>query len=451
MDDAAGASPTPVAPALWLSARGVWALLGLALLLALTSIVPELLAVFAAACAAFVAAAGADIALGPSARSLRIVRRPLPALALRRQGSLTYDIENRARVAIRVGVVETPVAGIEFASEVVTADVPARSATSRELAFVARERGPARFDALFAWVENGVGLVRRRYRIDAAVQARVFPDLSAVESYGTLAKRNTLLEAGLRRLQLRGSGGEFESLREYQAGDAFGIVDWKATAHRGKLMVAQYEVERSQNVIVALDCGRLMLARIGLQRKFDYALTAALSVARVAQLAGDNIGLHAFAAKPLLEIAARRGAAHLGALTRAAYDLQPRIEEPDYEATFVDLRRRYSKRSLFVFFTDIFDPVTSASVLAALDSLLPRHLVLCVLMNDAAIAGALEVEPVTVSAAYRTAVAMTLADERAKAVAVLRSRGSIVVDVPAPRLTVALLDAYLRVKSRGAL
>jgi uncharacterized protein (DUF58 family) len=216
-------------------------------------------------------------------------------------------------------------------------------------------------------------------------------------------------------------------------------------------MVAQYEVERSQNVIVALDCGRLMLARIGLQRKFDYALTAALSVARVAQLAGDNIGLHAFAAKPLLEIAARRGAAHLGALTRAAYDLQPRLEEPDYEATFVDLRRRYSKRSLFVFFTDIFDPVTSASVLGALDSLLPRHLVLCVLMNDAAIAGALEVEPVTVSAAYRTAVAMTLADERAKAVAVLRSRGSIVVDVPAPRLTVALLDAYLRVKSRGAL
>ena len=80
-----------------------------------------------------------------------------------------------------------------------------------------------------------------------------------------------------------------------------------------------------------------------------------------------------------------------------------------------------------------------------------RHLPLCVLMNDTAIARALDEEPRTVSGAYRTAVAMTLADERAKAIAVLRSRGIIVVDVPADRLTVALLDAYLDVKARGLL
>jgi uncharacterized protein (DUF58 family) len=76
---------------------------------------------------------------------------------------------------------------------------------------------------------------------------------------------------------------------------------------------------------------------------------------------------------------------------------------------------------------------------------------MCVLMNDAAIATALDEEPLTVPAAYRTAVAISLADERAKAIAVLRSRGVIVVDVPAARLTVALLDAYLDVKARGTL
>jgi uncharacterized protein (DUF58 family) len=138
-------------------------------------------------------------------------------------------------------------------------------------------------------------------------------------------------------------------------------------------------------------------------------------------------------------------------LAHAAYDLQPRLEEPDYETIFTELRRTYSKRSLVILFTDMFDPVTSASVLAALGSLVPRHLAMCVLMNDAAIATALEEEPRTVAGAYRTAVAMTLADERAKAVAILRSRGIIVVDVPANRLTVALLDAYLEVKARGLL
>ena len=127
------------------------------------------------------------------------------------------------------------------------------------------------------------------------------------------------------------------------------------------------------------------------------------------------------------------------------------MDEPDYESTFVALRRRYSKRSLIVLFTDIFDPVTSASVLAGLGSLVPRHLAICVLMNDAAIGAALEETPATTASAYRTSVAMTLADERAKAIAVLRARGIIVVDVPAPQLTIALLDAYLDVKARGLL
>jgi hypothetical protein len=46
---------------------------------------------------------------------------------------------------------------------------------------------------------------------------------------------------------------------------------------------------------------------------------------------------------------------------------------------------------------------------------------------------------------------MTLADERATSIAVLRARGIIVVDVPAPKLTVALIDAYLDIKARGQL
>jgi uncharacterized protein (DUF58 family) len=441
----------PVAPAIWLSARGVWVLLGLALLLALGSVVPVVLYVFGVATALVLGLIAADAVLGPSSRALRVVRLPLPRLALRREATVTYDVENRATIAVRVGLVEPPVPALEFAAESVVATVPPRSARTAELTLLPRERGLVHFGPLYVWAENQIGLLRRRYRVDAAEDARVMPDLSAVEGYGVLAKRSTLLDAGLRRLRLRGAGSEFESLREYQAGDAFRLVDWKATARRGHLMISQYDIERSQNVIIALDCGRLMTPRIGLQRKFDYALTAALSVARIAQAASDNVGLIAFAAKPLLSIAPRRGAAHVNALAHAAYDLQPRLEEPDYETIFTELRRTYSKRSLVILFTDMFDPVTSASVLSALGSLVPRHLAMCVLMNDAAIATALDEEPRTVSGAYRTAVAMTLADERAKAVAILRSRGIIVVDVPANRLTVALLDAYLDVKARSLL
>ena len=438
-----------VFPALWLSPRGVWILLGLAALSALASVVPWLGALVYLGFIAFGAALVADLRLGPSIHTLRITREPLEPLALRRPAHVRYTVQNRSASAIRFGLLETPIAALDFDRESVTGSVPARTQASFEQGVLARERGLVRFGTMYAWAQNAAGLLRRRFALAADLEARVFPDLSAVEGYGSLARRKTLLEQGLRRLRQRGVGSEFESMREYAAGDAFRSIDWKASARRGRLMVQQYEIERSQHVIVTLDCGRIMVPRIGPQRKFDYALTAGLSVARVAQAADDNVGLLAFGAKPILSIAPRRGEAHIAALARASYDLQPRMEEPDYERLFTELKNRHSKRSLIVFFTDIFDPVTSASVLAGLGRLVRRHVVLCVLMNDSAIAGALAQEPANVEEAYRASVAMRLSDERDTAIAHLRSLGIVVVDVPATRLTVALLDAYLDIKARG--
>ncbi len=445
-----------VAPSVWVSTRGTFALLGCATAVAVASLIPVLAFVAVGAAIVVAVAFVVDARSGPTLASLRVTRQPIGAVTLRRAARVTYDIENRAAVDLRIGIVETPVPTIDFAATEVVASIGARARRSIEQTLFARERGRAAFGDVYLWVENRIGLLRRRYRVPAAQDVRVLPDLSAVERYGTLARRSTMLDAGLRRMRGRGIGSEFESLREYQSGDAFRTVDWKATARRGRMMVAQYEVERSQQVVVALDCGRLMTPRIasrapGSQRKFDYALTAALSVASIAEAASDRVGMLAFAAEPLLRIAPRRGAAHVRALARASYDLQPRFEEPDYEAAFAELRARLHKRSLVVLFTDIFDPVTSQAVLTALGGLVPRHLVMCVLMNDGAVSDALANEPATPNDAYRAAVGLALANERAKALATLRSRGIIVVDMPASKLTVALLDAYLDVKARGLL
>lgn len=440
-----------VFPALWVSARGVQALLALALLLALASVLPALRPLFFAALLVFIVLVAVDAALGPARGTLRIARDEMPPLALRRRAQLTYQIENRAPLAVRIGVIEPPLPKLAFGAPQTIARIAPRERAAATIQIQPRERGAVTLGPFYVWSENRIGFLRRRFRVAASAHVRILPDLSAVEGSGRLAERRTLLEAGLRRLRRRGVGTEFESLREYGPGDAFRQIDWKATARRGRTMVAQYEVERSQNVIIALDCGRLMNARIGAQRKLDYAVTAALSLARIAQSADDNVGLSAFAGRPIIDIAPRRGAAQYRALAQILYDVQPRFEEADYEATFTALRRRYAKRSLIVLFSDILDPVTSASVLAGLALLVPRHLVLCVLMNDAAIAAALDETPQTPHDAFRTVVAMRLADERAKAVATLRGRGILTIDVPAPKLTVAAIDAYLDIKARGQL
>ena len=203
----------PVFPALWLSTRGVWVALGLAASLALASVVSAFFVVTIVLAAIALGCVAADLALGPRAREVRIARLPLEPIALRRPARARYAVANRSRIAVRLGVLETPVPTLDFACDVTCGAVGANEERTLEAAFVARERGLACFGALYAWVENRIGLVRRRYRIDASEAVRVFPDLSAVERYGTLARRSTLVDAGLRRMRRRGAdyiGAEYD-------------------------------------------------------------------------------------------------------------------------------------------------------------------------------------------------------------------------------------------------
>ncbi len=436
---------------IWVTPRCLYLAGAIALFLALSPGLPALIPVAIIGAVALASAVIADAVLGPSGRSLELRRIPAEHFSLRVPARITYELENRSARALRFGVIETPVRTLSFVQEEAGGHVPAQARARVWCDVVPVARGADEFGALYLWFENELGLLRRRLRVAGAARLRVYPDLSAVERYGKLHLRNKLVEAGLRRMRLRGGGTEFESLREWTAGDEFRSIDWKATARRGHLMVAQHEVERSQNVMLVLDCGRLMTPRLGDQRKLDYAVTAALSLASIAGLANDKVGLIAFAGEILAASAPRATRSSLARLSELTYDLEPRFEESDYAGAFAYLRGHLNKRTLIVFFTDVIDPVAQSTVLAEIQTLARHHLVVCVFMNDEAIERALTGEPADAVAAYRTSVALGLQLERKVAAATLMRAGVIVIDVPARKLTTALIDEYLRVKQRGLL
>jgi uncharacterized protein (DUF58 family) len=434
---------------LWLAPRGVLLLIAAAVAaFALAGVAPAWIA--AVVPLALVAALVLADVLALRA-PIEVERLAPPRLALARRDVFRYAVRNRARDPRFVALVEAPAERLAIDVDEVHALVPARAAVELEIGVLPRERGRTALRSFSLRLRTPFGLVERRRTVAAPVPLRVMPDLSALDRSGDPVARAKLIEAGLRRLRRRGAGGEFATLREYGPDDEFRSIDWKASARRGRTMVAQYEVERSQQIVVALDAGRLMTARLGDRRKLDYAVSAALAIAAIARLAADRVGVLAFAGRVLARVAPGAGAAHAARLTDVLSDLEPHLEEADYERAFIALGREVKRRSLIVLFTDLFDPVASSAVLAATRILQPRHLVLVVLMNDAAIETALVRAPSDVEDAYRAAVAVTLADERTRALGALRDRGILVVDVPAAELTIALLDAYVDVKSRGLL
>ena len=436
---------------IWIAPRGYAALAAIALLFALAAPFPALIATGYAAGALFAAALLLDALLGPRPGNIEIERTAPPPFSLRRPAVLSYAVRNRSAQTVRVALIEAPVAALAFDRDEAGGVVPPRSELAVERPVTPLARGSAALTTLYCWYENPIGLLRRRVRRVQEQEARIYPDLSAVERYGSLHMRNRIIEAGLRRMKLRGMGTEPESVREWTPGDPFRAINWKVTARRGRVMVSQYEVERTQNVMIVLDAGRLMTPRVDEQRKFDYAITAALSVAGVAALANDKVGVVAFAGEVIRAFAPRQSGRSSSRIAAELYDLEPRFEECDYDAAFAYLRTHVRKRSLIVFFTDMVDPVAQSAVLAQIGTLARRHLVVCAFMNDAAIERQLDSSVRRESDVYATAVALELQDERRTAAAVLARLGVQVIDVPARQLTTALIDRYLQVKQRGLL
>jgi uncharacterized protein (DUF58 family) len=310
--------------------------------------------------------------------------------------------------------------------------------------------------------------MRRRRRLkDSGESVRVYPNLRDLKKYDLLARRGLLMEAGSRAIRIPGASTEFERLREYVPDDEFRHINWKATARRGKPIVNQYESERSQNLVIMLDSGRLMGARAQLPRtdegesllagevdlgltKLDHALNSALLLAYVASLRGDRVALLTYSDTVRVFRPPTRGRGAFVEIVQALYNVQPEAAEPDHSAAFQFLSSRNLRRSLLVLFTDLVDRESSQSLVANLALASRHHQVVCVTLADPTVARPAASVPEDSQGLYEKMVAQRLVDDRATMLALLKHRGIVPVDTDADRLSPSLIGAYLALKQRGA-
>ncbi|HYR11908.1 MAG TPA: DUF58 domain-containing protein, partial [Longimicrobium sp.] len=264
-----------------------------------------------------------------------------------------------------------------------------------------------------------------------------------------LGLRNRLREAGFRAVRQRGEGGSFESLREYVRGDDPRTVDWKASARRGNLIVRQFELERRQNVMIAIDAGRLMTQKVGERERLDYALTAALLLADVARVHDDAVGLLVFSDKVEAFIPPARNS--VSRLAEALGEVHARMVEPNYPAAFTYLSKQVRKRSLLVLFTDLIDPLASAAVVSQLSRAADRHLPLAVAIRNPDLEAAASLTATDEASVYRRAAAEELLQARAAALAAMQRAGVLVADTRPGDAVPAVVNRYLDVKRRGML
>ncbi|HSR43436.1 MAG TPA: DUF58 domain-containing protein, partial [Longimicrobiales bacterium] len=334
-----------------------------------------------AADAVLLAAAAVDGLATVGARRPRVVRSASPRVVRGGTGVVEVGVVNPGPRTLTVRVTDDLPRHLDRTGpQEARLAVPAGDEAVWAYEIRAAGRGTAPLGDVHLRIRGPLGLVWRPERVARADPLKVQPGVREMRRFRLLGLRERLRRTGLRNVRQRGEGRAFESLREYVRGDDPRAVDWKATARHGDLMVRQYEAERSQNVILAVDAGRVMLEPMGDRDRLDHALTAALLLTDVAGIHGDHVGLMVFADRVQRFLPPRRGS--VARIADALATVESRSVEPNYPLAFSTLARQVGRRSLVVLFTDIIDAQASSALLTQLGRSAQRHLVLAVTLRN---------------------------------------------------------------------
>jgi len=329
--------------------------------------------------------------------------------------------------------------------------VEAQTSLSLAYGLTPPKRGRFEFGLIAVRFLSRWGLVWKQAHVGEPIAVKVYPNMRRAREAELKALGARSFVAARRKSQWRGEGRDFESLRDYVRGDEMRHISWTATARRGKLVTRQYQMERDQTILIALDAGRLMTARIENETKLDSAVHATLALMSAAARAGDNAGLLVFGRKIKAFLPPKRGAEHLDAALEALYAIEPEMIEPSYSRAFEFISANSRRRALVVLITDLVDEEGSRELLSSLKLLRPRHLPLVVTIADRDLKAVVREPPEDVREMFTQSVAEEIIHLREAALRLVESQGGLALDVTAAVLVPKLLETSLRVKERGLL
>ncbi|WP_287299092.1 DUF58 domain-containing protein, partial [Mesorhizobium sp.] len=321
---------------------------------------------------------------------------------------------------------------------------------SLDLRFQALRRGIASFDRLWLRWRGPFGLVWNQVVLPMESKVAVLPDVrSARDQAITLLQRNALPDGHAQRRA--GQGREFEALKDYQPGMGRRMIDWKRSARHGRLLAREFRIEENNNIVLAIDSGRLMCEPVDGLPKVDRAVAAALLSAFIALKGGDMVSLLSFDARPRVASGAVRGSASFAMIQKRAVEIDYSNEETNFTLALTTLAARLDRRSLVIIFTDFVDPISAELMLRTVGRLTERHLVLFMMIRDVELESLADMPPSSGEDVARAVVAGGLLRERQVVIGRLRLLGAHVIEADHQRLGPALVERYLQFKREDLL
>jgi uncharacterized protein (DUF58 family) len=389
-------------------------------------------------------------------------RLPPDALAARRRVAARLSVGEEeplvetvaSRVAVPLEVDLSLAAPADVVLETVSSArlrLEPRAAAEVRFTLRAGRRGERRLPRPVCRYGRPGSLAVREMALGEETTVAVSPNVARLKRYETLRQTRALTALGLHRTRSVGLGTEFDHLRAYAQGDDLRRMHWKATARRGFPITQVVRTERGQSVLIAVDVSHWMGIAAGRLTRLDHAVDAALFLAHVARGAGDQVGLALFASDVVSFQPPSARPGQTRRILEALAVVEPRPVHPSYRNLSRHLLARRLRRSLVVVLSEPPDPESGAEMSQALAALGSRHLALAVGLEDPELRRALRQSPDDRLALCRRLAAREAQEERAQRRRGQEQKGLRTLDVLPEELSVALVNRYLELKSRGAL
>lgn len=313
------------------------------------------------------------------------------------------------------------------------------------------ERGEYYFGKLNIYVSSPIKLISRRFSYDENKMVPSYPSYIQLRKYDLMAFSNNLFQYGLKKIRRIGHTMEFEQIKEYVQGDDIRTINWKATAKKNELMVNQYQDEKSQNVYMVIDKGRVMKMPFNGLSLLDYAINATLVLSNVILKKHDKAGMFTFSKKVENRIVAEKRLSQMQQIMENLYNIKTDFFESDFSRLYVDIKKHINQRSLIMLYTNFETLDSLQRQLPYLKGIAKSHLLVVVFFNNTELDELMNKKAVTVQDIYDKVIAEKFAFEKRMIVNELKKYGIYSVLTKPENLTLDTINKYLEIKARGIL
>ncbi len=151
---------------------------------------------------------------------------------------------------------------------------------------------------------------------------------------------------------IKGTGTEFDQIREYQQGDDVRFIDWKSSARSGKLLVKQYFEERDRAIIIVVDASASLFFSSNSEFKYEISSQIASVLAIAGYYSKDKVGLVLFNDQVIKFIPPKLGYSHSYHIMETLFGVEQNNNSTDIKIALEFVSKNIKKKSIVFLISD---------------------------------------------------------------------------------------------------